>query len=289
MLAGVHRGCLMLHIAGIGQGKTTTAIQLYVSGAIESGENVLIISNEQGVSEFRSMLMAYVLFNKIKGVKGMNRQKLVIGRFTDEQKEKLKEAAAWISAQPGKISFVEMQDYEITNIKKAVKKYSKLGYGLILVDTIKPLNEAEQGAWAQFSEVSKSLFLLAKQTDTAIICTAQASAESLGRKYLDLSCIAKSRAIAETASQVVGFRPVTNDEVNKIKPYTFKRNPDGSNSKIKTLVDLDPDEHYIVLFVMKNRFGSIFPQIVYRFNQTFCQLEEIGYYDQPYDGGNAKK
>lgn len=284
MLAGIHKSNLMLHIAGIGQGKTTTAILLYVLGLIKSGENIVILSNEQGVDEFRNMLIPCVLFNELHcKAKGLNRQKFVVGKFNEEQLKEVDRAIDWLSNQKGKIEFVPLTNYDITNIRKVIKKYSRINFGCFLVDTIKPLDEADSAAWAKFSEMSKELFLLSKQTDSAIICTAQASGDSLGRKYMDLSCIAKSKAIAETATQVVSFRPITNEELDKVKPWQYKKNVDGSNSKIKVTYDLDPNEHYICLFVLKNRFGATDPQLVLKFNQAFCTLEEVGYYNCPYD------
>ena len=282
MLAGIHPDNLTLHIAGIGQGKTTTAILLYVFSMIKHSD-VTIISNEQGSNEFRSMIVSSTLFNKVKGVKGINRQKFITGGFNEEQLEKIHEANEWLERQPGHIKFIEMQDYDIKNIKKIVTKQSKLGCNLFIVDTIKPLNEMDERAWAQFSEVAKTLFLLAKQTHTAIICTAQASAESLGRRYMDLSSIAKSRAIAETATQVIGFRPLFPDEVKNIKPYNWRsENGNPGSEKIKMGTDLDEDKHYIMFYIMKNRFGPTMPQVVCEFDQAFCRLREVGYYVSDY-------
>lgn len=282
MLAGIHPDNLTLHIAGIGQGKTTTAILLYVFSVIKHSD-VTIISNEQGSDEFRAMLMSATLFNKIKGVKKMSRQKFVTGGFTPENLAQIHEASEWLEKQPGHVKFVEMQDYDVKNIKKVIMKQSKLGCNLFIVDTIKPVNEMDERAWAQFSEVAKTLFLLAKQTHTAIICTAQASAESLGRKYMDLSSIAKSKAIAETATQVIGFRPLFPDEVEKVKPYNWRAEEGNPGAeKIKTTVDLDPDKHYVIFYIMKNRFGPTLPQVVCEFDQAFCRLKEIGYYISDY-------
>ena len=281
-LAGIHPDNLTLHIAGIGQGKTTTAILMYVFSMIKHSD-VTIISNEQGENEFRSMLVSSALFNKVKNVRGLNRQKFVTGGFTEENMEKIHEANRWLESQPGHVKFVEMQDYDVKNIKKIIIKQSKIGCRLFIVDTIKPVNEMDERAWAQFSEVAKALFLLAKQTHTAIICTAQASAESLGRKYMDLSSIAKSKAIAETATQVIGFRPVFPDEIDKIKPYVWKQEEGKPGSeKVKTTVDLDSEKHYIIFYIMKNRFGPTIPQIVCEFDQTFCRLKEVGYYTSDY-------
>ena len=87
-LAGVHKKNLLLHLAHIGNGKTTTAILFYILPVLESGENVCIIGNEQSVDEFRQMILASVLFNKIEYF-GMNRQKFILGHFSDENKENI--------------------------------------------------------------------------------------------------------------------------------------------------------------------------------------------------------
>lgn len=282
-LAGVHKKNLLLHLGHIGNGKTTTAILFYILPVIESGENVCIIGNEQGVDEFRQMILASVLFNKI-GYFGMNRQKFITGRFTEENREAMKKATEWLENCKGKIHFIEMTDYSIGNVKKIVKKYSKLGTGMFVFDTLKPELESSDKAWAEFSEVAKELFLLAKKEDVAIVATAQLSSESMARRYLDLSCIGKSRAIAETATQVVCFRTLTNEEKQKLKPYQYQKNEDGKYSKIRKVIDLDENKDYIVLFTPKNRFGETQPQLVYERNMSFNTLKEIGYVEIQYDG-----
>ena len=90
-LSGVHKKNLLLHMAHIGNGKTTSSILFYILPAIESGENVCIIANEQGVSEFRQMILASVVFNKIKYTK-MNRQKFIRGNFSEADREAMRQA-----------------------------------------------------------------------------------------------------------------------------------------------------------------------------------------------------
>ncbi len=286
-LAGVHKKNLLLHLAHIGNGKTTTSILFYILPVIESGENVCIIGNEQTIDDFRQMILSSVLFNKIEYF-GMNRQKFILGHFSDENKDAMRKAARWLEECKGKIFFIELNDYSIGNVKKIIKKYSKLGTGLFVWDTLKPEQENSDRAWADFSEVTKELFLLAKKEDVAIVATAQLSAESMARRYLDLSCTGKSRAIAETASQVVMFRSLTREEKEKLKPYQFQKNEDGKYSKIRKVIDLDPDKDYIVVFTPKNRFGDTQPQIVYERNMSFNILKEIGYVEINFDGFGRK-
>lgn len=275
-LLGVHKKNLLLHLAGIGNGKTSSAIAWYVLPVIENGESVVIIANEQSVSEWRQMILSTVLFNKIGNIKGFDRHKMMVGNYTDEQKNSMKEAAAWLKKQPGKIIFIETQDYSTTNIKKIVGRYSSLGYSLYLCDTMKPMNDASDKAWGEFSEVAKEMFVLAKKHDVAIIATAQLSPDAMSRRYLDLTCIAKAKAIAETASQVVMFRPLTADEKEKVKAFSYE-------GKVKKIIDLDKDKDYIMVFTPKNRFGQVSPQIIMERNMNFNSYKDIGWTECAYD------
>lgn len=289
-LAGVHKDNLLLHLAHIGNGKTTTSILFYVLPVIEAGDNVCIISTEQVCNEFRSMILASVLTNKV-GYYGMNRQKLTTGHFTDEQKQKLKQASDWLEQCPGKISFVELHDYDARKIKKVVRRNASLGVGLFIVDTLKPEQENSDRAWADFSNLARELFEIAKQAHVAVVATAQLSADSMQRRYLDLSCVGKSRAIAETATQVVMFRTIRDDEKPNLKIYKYSRsNPDDPESKkVKQFLTPDVNNEWLALFTPKNRFGSTTPQLIYERNMGFNTLRELGYCDIPYDGYSARR
>ena len=274
-LVGVHKKNLLLHLAGIGIGKTSSAIAWYVLPTIET-QDICIIANEQDVSAWRQMILSTVLFSKIGYPKGFDRHKMLIGNYTDEQKEMMKQAATWLESQPGRIIFIETQDYGVANIKKVMTKWSKRGVAMFLVDTLKPLNDASDKAWGEFSEVAKELFLQAKRLDVAVVATCQLSPDAMSRRYLDLTCIAKARAVAETASSVVMFRPLTREEREKVKPY-------GYENKIKRITDLDPDKDYIMVFTPKNRYGNVAPQIIMERNMSFNTYRDIGWYECEYD------
>ena len=279
-LLGVHKKNLLLHLAGIGIGKTTSAIAWYVIPAIIKGNNVCIIANEQNESEWRQMLLSTVLFNTLnKHVKGLDRHKMLTGGFTEEQKDALREAEEWLKNCAGKVAFVETQNYDTTYLKKIIARQSKVGYSLFLCDTVKPMDDASDKAWGQFSEVAKSLFLAAKKYDVAVIATMQLSAEAMSRKYLDITCIGKSKATAETASSVVMFRPITKDEKSKILAVTYDKN-DKTQKEEKAL---EQDKDYIMIFTPKNRFGSVSPQIIAERNMNFNTYKEVGWYECTYD------
>lgn len=263
---------------------TTSALLMYVLPILESGESICIIANEQGQEEFRQMLLGTVLFNKIKYFK-MNRQKLLFGGFTEEDKVALKQAADWLKQYESNLHYVHLNDYDVSSVKRIIKKYAKLGVKGFLLDTLKPPNDASENAWADFSEVSKELFLLAQKEDIAIIATAQLAANSSNRKYLDLSCIGKSRAIAETAGQVLMFRPLRENEKEKLKVYNYVKDSNGKSTNVRKEINLDVNKDYVVLFVPKNRYGKAGDlQIVYERNMDFNLMKELGYCHIEYDG-----
>lgn len=281
-LLGLHKRNLMLHLASIGKGKTTTAIAWYVIPSLINGNDVTIIANEQGESEWRQMLLSTVMFNHLPTkVQGLNRHKLMVGNFTDDQKKLMKQAAKWLKDQPGKVRFIEVEDYSDIAIKRLISKYSRLGCSLMIVDTLKPMDETNERAWAEFSEVAKSLFQCAKKYDVAVVATCQLSPEAMSRAYLDLTCVGKSKALSETATAVTMFRPLTEREKESIEPWNFDKN----NPKIKVTTSLDTNKDYIMIFTPKNRFGSTDPQIVVERNMDFNTYKEIGYYQCSYDFG----
>lgn len=287
-LMGVHKKNLLLHMAHIGNGKTTSAILFYILPAIQNGENVCIIANEQDVSEFRQMILSTVVCHTL-GSRIINRSKFIEGGYTAEQLDIMQQGQDWIASQPGNICMVETRDYSIGNVQKIIKKYSKQKYTLFIFDTLKPTVESTDRAWAEFSEVAKQLFLLAKKCDVAIVATAQLSSDSMSRRYLDLSCVGKSRAIAETATQVVMFRSVSKSELenNKIKAFAYE--DVGVNYERKTReIPLDPEKDYVILFTPKNRFGSIGPPIIYERNMDYNTMKEVGYTHVDFDGYSRK-
>lgn len=279
-LLGVHKKNMLLHLAGIGQGKTSSAIAWYILPAIEK-QDVCIIANEQSVSEWRQMILATVLFSKFGKVEGFSRHKMMTGNFTEEQKQKMREAAEWLEKQPGKIIFIETQDYSIGNVKKIMSRYRALGCEYFICDTLKPMDDSSEKSWGEFSEVAKALFLQAKRLDVAVVATCQLSPEAMSRRYLDLTCIAKAKAIAETATQVVMFRPLTREEKEKTKAFTYE-------GKIKRIIDLDPDKDYIMVFTPKNRFGQVTPQIIMERNLNFNTYKDIGWCECAYDQFRTK-
>ena len=111
----------------------------------------------------------------------------------------------------------------------------------------------------------------------------------MGRRFLDLSCTGKAKAIAETASQVTMFRNLQEDERDKLKVWRYMKGADGHYLKTKEEIPWAPDKDYIVLFTPKNRYGETGPQIAYEINRGFNTLREVGYVNVPYDSYQPRR
>ena len=287
-LCGMHKGSLSFLLALSGNGKTSFSIPLYVLPTIENGEKLLILANEQNESDWRQLILSTVMFNKTHHTK-MNRQKLLYGGFSEDDKKSMKLAMDWLEKYKGNIKFAHLKDYGIENMRKLINKYSKMGYSNILVDTLKPEDDSSEKAWAQFSETAKELFLLAQKNNVAMLCTAQLSTNAYGKKYLDINSIGKSKAIAEVASQILMFRTLQSKEYEKIKVWRQKRDLQGKLTREKEEIKLDKDKEYIVLFIAKNRYGNSNVQLVYERDMSFNTYKEIGFTEIEYDGFNTNK
>ena len=270
-LSGIHKKNLILHVAPIGGGKTTSALNFYVLPAIEAGEKICIIANEQDEEQFRQMLLSTIISNKVNFLK-MNRQKLRTGNLNDIQMQAVEEAQEWLKDHAGLIQFVHLTNYGVTDVRRIIKRQSKLGTEIFLFDTLKPTDESSDKSWAEFSEVAKEIFITAQKEDVAVIATAQLKGVSRHQKVLDLDDIGKSKAIAETAGQVLMFRELKQVEKESLDVYHYDK-----QGKVKN-IKLDESKDYIVLFVPKNRYGGT-PQIVYERNLDFNTMREIGYCD----------
>lgn len=278
---GIHRRNMLLHTAHSGVGKTSSAIVFYILPLLEAGEKVLVIANEQGESDWRTLMIPTVISNKLHYNK-FHRQRMQYGNFSAEEWEVLGEAKNWLGKYKGNLEFVQLFDYSISTIKKIIHKYSKLGFKTVIYDTAKPEDETSDKSWAVFTENSKELFQIANTEDIALICTAQLAMATLNTRFLNGTCLAKSKAIKEVASQVVMIRDLWADEfTGEIKDVKAYRHPKDENGKFlmgsKEIITLDKAKRYSILFADKNRFGRDGFQLVLEKNLDFNTWREVGF------------
>jgi replicative DNA helicase len=280
IFAGLHKGNMVLHTAHSGVGKTSSAIEFYILPLLEAGEKVVIIANEQGERDWRGMLLATVISSKL-GIKEFPRHRLQYGGFTSAEWQYLESAKTWFKKYEKNLMFVQLFDYSVSTIKKVIKNHTAMGFETFIYDTCKPEDETSDKAWAVFTENSKELFQIANRENIIMICTAQLSMATLNTRFLNGTCIGKSKAIKEVASQITMIRDVWKDEYEGAKCVNAYRHPRGAdgkfNLKVKETIILDKTKRYSIVFVDKNRFGVDGVQLIYEKDLSLNRWIELGY------------
>lgn len=251
-----------------GKGKTSFSFSKVIMSFLVNKEKLLVIANEQSVSEFRKMLLVTALGYGTKEY--ILRQRLNEGNFKDGEKEKLKRAIEWVrnitDNEIGLIKFVFMEDYIISNVKKVIRHYANRGYKSIMIDTGKPTDDKEgMQRWERFTEDFKELYKLTRPNggglNLRMWVNVQLSDTALTRRFLNEHALGDSKKIKNEASVLFLMRPMWDDEyengknVLTITSYPKDElNPKGYRIEKKAIKKSD-GVHYL-LFTGKNRRGQ---------------------------------
>ena len=69
----------------------------------------------------------------------------------------------------------------------------------------------------------------------------------------------------------------TQGRKNDVKPYQFEKGADGKYSKIRKMIDIDPDKKYVIAFLDKTRNDEDKQTVIYLFDGKYNRWKEIGY------------
>ena len=156
----------------------------------------------------------------------------------------------------------------MNKVKRIIKKLAKLGYQVVMFDTMKSEDEIDEAMWQQLLIHSRKLFQIT-------------SLHTLNKRYLDASCLSNAKQIKEVFSEMVYARPLWDDEFPgekfDVKPYQLKKDESGKYTNVRKLIPLDREKKYIVAFLDKTRNDDDKIQVLYEFNGRFNRWKEIGY------------
>jgi replicative DNA helicase len=277
-LAGLHRGNILLHTAHSGIGKSSSIIPMYILPLIKRGNKVVLLINEQSEDAWRSMLLPSIISNGFLGKdkeKWIQRNRMSIGGFSNEELEILNKAADWLDQFEGNLILYPLEDYSVRTLKKIVKKMMRLDEETtFILDTWKPEDESSSNAHAVFTEESKELFKFIKPKEMGglnvrFIATAQLSGSTVAQRYLNINCLAKAKAIKEVCGQHLMLRRVWQDELDPkskhyINPYRYNK-----ETGLEDQLTLDPKKSYTIMFFDKNRYGKSDIQLIWQSNLDF--------------------
>jgi replicative DNA helicase len=249
-----------------GSGKTSFTFNKVIMSCIEHKEKLLVIANEQSVTDFKKLL--YVTSMGVGTKSAIQRQRLNEGSFTDEEKEKLKNAAEWVrklcDGDEKLITFVFMENYIMDDVKKLIKYYANRGIRRVMVDTGKPSEgKGDAARWEVMTEDFKELYKLCRPNggglNLAMWVNVQLSDSALTRRFLNEHALGESKKIKNEASVLFMSRYVWDDELKggkhelEVTRYVKDEFAGGYREENFTL---ERGEQWILLFTAKCRRGQ---------------------------------
>lgn len=258
-----------------GSGKTSFAFNMAVSIAAE-GNPVTILANEMKLRKYKLLLLVYVMTHELNYYK-VTRKKLQIGKWTDEERAKIMEAAQIINDKYLNIKFIEIFGNDSSTIMRQMKRANRLyGCSVFFWDTYKGDDTSSDKMWQELLMSSRRVFNLVAKEEWSLVCTFQLAGFTVNQRYLDAGCLSNSKQIKEVVSEHIMLRKLWHDEYGgekfDCKPYKF-----NSETKAKEYLVLDPEKTYIVTFIDKTRNDENAKCILFEWNSAWNKWTELGY------------
>ena len=287
---GIAPGSLYMVGAHSGSGKTSMIFENMVMGLHyqEGVGKIGIISNEMKIETYRHFLLIHILTKDMKYY-GLTRKQLKIGKFNEEQKEKLAEAIERSRTDYSDIEFVKLYDNSTPKIMKYITQMAHRGAGVVVYDTLKANTyTGNKSLWETLLSDSRKLFQLCSRLNIALVTSYQLALHTQNIRYLDATCLSNAKQVKEVYETITYLRPVWEDERDPeskyyIKPWRFKKDEkyqyakDENGKRIKETIQLDPEEKYMIVFVDKTRSDEDKQTLLYRWRGRFNDWREEGF------------
>lgn len=261
--------------ASSGVGKSTLSINYIFPTIMNNDLRALFIINEEDESKFRKEALVWYCSNVLKHP--VPKRVLRDGNFDKETKEALYKAAEWFESQKEKrhITIIPLEQYTARTVIKLIKKYTKMGCDVIVLDTLKESYDSrDKESWKSLMTDCVDFYDCIKHTDTCMVITYQLVKNK--SKYLTNADIGISKGILDIFSLNIFFRRPfqTEFEGGKDELYCYKP---IKNSSAKIEFKLEKDKHYMIGFVSKNRHGMSDIQIISEADFSINQYKDLGY------------
>lgn len=261
--------------ASSGVGKSTLSINYTFPTIMKHDLKALFIINEEDQNKFKKEALIWYCTNVLK--RPVPKRVLRDGKFDKETKETLYKAAEWFeSIQERKnITIIPLEQYTVKTVVKLIKKYTKMGCDLIVLDTLKESYDArDKESWKSLMTDCVDFYDCIKHTNTCMIITYQLVKNK--SKYLTNADIGVSKGILDVFSVNIFFRRPFQTEYEGGKDELYCYNP-IKNSSSRLEFKLNKDKHYMISFISKNRFGTSDIQIISEADFSINEYEDLGY------------
>jgi replicative DNA helicase len=244
--------------ASSGVGKSTTAINYLMPSVLKNNEKMVMMINEEDQDKVRKELLIWVSNNVFK--KDIHKYILRDGHFSSEVLEDLHKAADYLEILKDRrnITIVPFEKYTAKEAIKVIKKYSSMGVRLFVLDTLKESSDSRNlDTWKSMERDMVDLYDVVKPAakNVALFVTYQLTKTSVKVRYLTNNDVGQAKNIIDVFSVNLMMRRLFEDELpggsHEIKAFKLSNK---KNTKIP--FKLEPDKHYMITFITKNRFGQ---------------------------------
>lgn len=269
-----------------GVGKSAFVRNSVIPSVIENKERIVIILNEEGIKRWQKELLIYIANNEL----GLDLQKhsLKNGNFNNEIKSILNESLKILKEKIENklITIIPLDFYTTSKAIKILKKYSSLGVKYFVLDTFKPDKDLKGESYIamQQSMVDINDVIKPESKNLHILVTFQLNKSSTKQRYYTQDNIGMAKNIVDVASTCIMVRNMFDDEYPNGKKELKVYKLIGDNGKSKQTIEILPNKHYQIIFIIKNREGvSNKYQIVIEHDLSRNIMKEVGICNVPID------
>lgn len=300
VVQGMPRGEVTM-LGGFGNsGKSSFMTDKVLMSCIDDEDKTLVILNEEGADKLREKIFLSLVNHKMNKFgqdkqRSFDRKKLNrVNKLTNEDRqliydtfEKLKEL---MDGDEAHIKIVFMEQYQIEDLKNIIALHANLGYVNLIIDTHKvPDNYKSASRWEAIVEATKEIYKLTRPESGGFnlrtLLTIQLADNHIKDKFLGYDAIGEGKGMKNEASILMMYRPVFDDEYEKLEPYRYVASSLSKEGYVKETYSLDRDKTYYVMFIPKNRFGQNTDggqdAILYNARFQYNSFVEIGYVNIP--------
>lgn len=274
--------------AGSGTGKSNMAFNWIIPSAIECGEKVVMMINEEDERRVRKELIVYVANNIFK--EDLQKRTLRDGGFDKETIDLLRKCADWLDKKKDEhiLTVIPLERYSVNIAIKIIKKYSSaFGVRVFILDTLKESFDAKT------DEIYKSMMrdmvalydvIKPSAKNVGLFVTYQLGKGSLKMRYLTNNEIGQAKSIVDVMSVNLMMRRPYEDEYEGGAKEIIGYRPDGKDGRSKVAIKLKKEENPMITFICKNRFGiSGGQQIISSCDLSRNVYKDIGFASIPQD------
>ena len=281
-----------------GSGKSTMVFNLIIPTAIQTNEKTVFFINEEDEKKFKKDLLIWVANNvfiqkheKYKKFEHIHKYQIRDGNFSDEIKDLLVDCAKWIEELKNKriLTVVPLERYSAKIVIKLIKKYSTAhGIRLFVLDTLKESYDADTNEiYKSMMRDMVALYDVVKPSakNVGLIVTYQLGKSSLKMRHLTNNEIGQAKSILDVMSVNIMIRRPYDDEYEEgNKHLDCYYIPKGASKATKIQYKLKKENHPMLLFVTKNRFGETdVKQIVAECDLGTNICKDVAYTNVPQD------